>query len=130
MEVMPKSNMIGYRVALGIALVVITILAVLPVDYAAAAGLNDKINHIAAFYVLALLLDFSFPKSKFNILKILPLLLYGLSIEWTQYYLPFRECSLLDFVADIAGLFFYGASVPVLKLIPVLKIRWEIIQKN
>jgi VanZ family protein len=126
----PDSNMIGYRIALGMTFIVVTILAVIPADYSVAAGISDKINHLAAFYVLALLLDFSFPKSKFNFRKILPLLFYGILIEWIQYYLPFRECSLSDFIADIAGLLLYGASMPILRFIPVLRIRWETNQKN
>jgi hypothetical protein len=122
---MKKVNITFFRYALCVSLAAITFLSVIPPDYAANTGINDKINHIAAFYILAFLADFSFPETKVNHTKIWPLLCYGLSIELVQYFIPYRECSLLDLVADAAGLLSYRLSLPILKCIPLLRLRWD-----
>jgi VanZ family protein len=80
---------------------------------------------VIAFYALALLVDFSFPQTGFNRVKTLSLLGYGLAIETIQYFLPYRSFELLDLGADAVGLFAYGISIPVLRRLPLFKIRWE-----
>jgi len=120
---MKKVNITFFRYVLCASLATITFFSVIPPDFAANPGINDKINHIAAFYVLAFLADFSFPETKVNHTKIWLLLSYGLSIELVQYFIPYRECSLLDLVADAAGLLSYRLSMPILKCIPIFRIR-------
>jgi VanZ family protein len=88
-------------------------------------SVNDKIGHILAFVILAFLLDFSFPASNFNLSKILPLLAYGMLIEITQYFLPHRMFSLLDMLADGGGLVIYALLIPILRHVPILKLRWS-----
>lgn len=122
---MEQINTTCFRAVLCAALVVITHLATTSVNYPVISGINDKLNHIMAFYLLALLTDFSFPNSKLNLAKIISLLVYGFSIECVQYYLPYRTFSLLDFGADAMGLMAYGMSVPVLKHIPLLQMRYK-----
>ena len=126
---MPKASITVFRVGLFVSLVVITFLAVTPLEYTPVAGVNDKISHIAAFFVLALLADFSFPDTKLNHTKILFLLFYGLSIEFIQYFIPYREFSFLDLIADAGGIISYGLSMPVLKLIPLFQFRWDLNKK-
>jgi len=87
---------------------------------------NDKIEHAFAFFTLALLADFSWPKSGFNLRKSLSLLGYGLAIEITQYFLPPRDCSLFDLGADAVGLCVYWMALPVLKNVPPLNLRWKV----
>jgi VanZ family protein len=124
-DTMTKASIPVFRAALCVSLIAISILSVIPLDYPTAAGINDKLSHIIAFYILSLLADFSFPETKPNLAKILPLLFYGLSIEWVQYYIPYREFSLFDLAADAAGLLAYGLSLPILKHIPLLRFRWD-----
>lgn len=64
----------------------------------------DKTNHILAFFVLYVLLNFGF-KLK-NLSKILILLAYGIQIEIVQSMLPNRFFSLFDIVADCIGIMF------------------------
>ena len=68
--------------------------------------LSDKLNHLIAFFTLALLIDLAYSNKslfwKFNFL-----ILYGSLIEFVQYFLPYRESSLYDLAAGIAGLLFY-----------------------
>ena len=110
---------------LGFALFAITFLATASIQVPVAKDINDKINHIAAFYVLSLLVDFSWPKTGFRFSKVLWLLGYGLAIEIVQYFLPHRAFSLFDVGADAVGLLLFWLSVPLLKNIYPLSKRFE-----
>ncbi len=117
-----------YRIVFIIAILIITFLATTQRIYPVAATFNDKLNHLFAFLVLALLADFSFPRSSFGYAKILPLLGYGITIEIVQYYLPNRIFSLYDIAADSFGLVAYSICLPFFKKCPVLKGRWESVE--
>jgi len=110
-----RSHRIIFRISLAAALIGITILAVTPLSYPVVSGVNDKFNHVLAFFVLALLTNFSFPEKEFAAAMILSLIGYGLAIEITQYFLPHRMFSLLDLVTDGAGIGLYKAFRPLLK---------------
>lgn len=86
---------------------------------------HDKFEHVFAFLVLSLLLDFAFPEKPFNLHKIILLLLYGAGIEVAQLFVVFRDCDLVDFIADVLGIILYQFSIPLLIRIPVLKFRWN-----
>lgn len=88
-------------------------------------SVNDKVGHIVAFLYLAFLLDFSFPESRFDILKVILLLAYGLLIEVIQYFLPYRTSSFLDLLADGVGVALYFLLIPILKYIPFVRLRWR-----
>ena len=107
-----------------ISLVVITYLATTALEFAVVSSSFDKINHILAFLVLALLVDFSFPNSRFNTDKIFPLIAYGISLEIIQYFLPHRMFSLFDIAADSLGLIAYGVLIPFIKRVPAFSDRW------
>ena len=63
----------------------------------------DKANHFVAFLSLYVTLSFAYPK--LDVFKKVTLLLaFGLQIEIVQYFLPNREFSLLDVVADGVGI--------------------------
>jgi len=113
-----------FRLLLTLSLVVITHLTTAPLDSLPSVPLNDKLEHLLAFYGLALLADFSFRSTHFALNKALPLLGYGLLIEVVQHFIPYRDFSLLDLGADFLGLATYGASVPLLRRTPVLARRW------
>ena len=108
------------------ALLAITHLAFTPQQYPVLKDISDKANHIFAFYVLALLVDFSFPKKKnrLGFSKVIALLSYGLLIEVIQNFLPNRTSSLLDVLADGVGIASYRFSLPVLRRVPLFRRRW------
>lgn len=115
-----------FRIALFFAVVAITRLATAPLEEIPTLGVGDKVLHAGAFLVLAALLDFSFPATAFGAAKITALLAYGIAIEIAQHFLPFRGFSLLDWLADGAGVALYGvAATPILKRMPYLQRRWE-----
>jgi VanZ family protein len=121
-----QNNIVTFRLALAVALVVVMHLATTQMNYPVVENMNDKVNHILAFYVLGFLADFSFPRKKLGLSKVLPLLGFGLLIEVIQYFLPYRSFSLYDLAADAAGLAVYWASLPALKHFPLLRRRWNI----
>lgn len=86
---------------------------------------GDKILHFLAFYVLAMLADFSFPDSRFGITKMAMLMGFGMLIEYEQSFIPWRRSDLMDLVADAAGMFAYLLTIPILLHIPLLKLRWN-----
>jgi len=93
----------------------ILILATTPLEYPMVSGINDKLNHIFAFFVLALLSDFSFPDKKFFLAIFLPIMGYGVTIELIQHFLSYRMFSLFDVAADAMGIVLYKISFPFLK---------------
>ena len=105
-------------------IVTITWLATSKINSPIILSVNDKLSHIAAFYALALMVDFAFPKYTFNWQKFLMLFLYGLLLEIVQHNLPYRHFSLLDLAADAIGMLAYIVSIPLLKNLPILKLRW------
>ncbi len=117
-------QIVYYRVLLCISLMVITYLATTALEFTVVSSIYDKLNHFVAFLVLALLVDFSFPNSRFNTDKIFSLIAYGFSLEIIQYYLPHRMFSLFDIAADMLGLLAYGLLIPFIKRLPAFSDRW------
>jgi len=119
-----RSHIIYFRVLLCLTMIIVTFLATTALEFTVIPSAYDKINHFVAFLVLALLLDFSFPNSRFNMVKIVSLITYGISLEIVQYFLPHRMFSLFDIGADSLGLLAYASLVPSIKSLPGLKARW------
>jgi VanZ family protein len=108
-----------FRVLLAAALLAISFLTTTSHTLPVAGDINDKVGHVIAFFLLALLVDLSFPAWSFRT-KVLVLIAYGLSIEVAQAYLPYRSCSLFDLGADAGGLALYGICQPALRYVPFL----------
>ena len=123
---MSRTHIIAFRVLLTVTLIALTHLAITPQQYPVLKDISDKANHIFAFYVLALLVDFSFPEDKLGFSKVFALLSYGLLIEVIQHFLPHRTSSLLDVLADGVGIASYGFSLPVLRYVPLFRRRWSV----
>jgi VanZ family protein len=75
-------------------------------------GVSDKIEHFSAYLILAILLNLSLMfQNKYPILKkkawlftlIFSLLYAGLD-EIHQYFIPGRDCDILDWLSDSAGI--------------------------
>ncbi|MBW2412106.1 MAG: VanZ family protein [Deltaproteobacteria bacterium] len=70
----------------------------------------DKMLHVAAYAVLAILFYRAYQTLPIRhnlrlllLLSILSASLYGISDEIHQYYVPFREADIFDGIADIIG---------------------------
>ena len=86
---------------------------------------GDKILHYCAFGVLAFLVDYAFPRSRFGFAKIFILILYGLGIEYAQSFLPYRTASAGDLSADILGICTYACFIPLLKYLHLYRRYWK-----
>lgn len=96
------------RLALASCLVGIAVLAFAPLATDPGTG-NDKLNHLLAFGVLAALADWSFPNPEpgQGWIKWTILMAYALLIEAVQFFLPYREASGWDLLADGVGIGLY-----------------------
>jgi len=65
-------------------------------------NLNDKVEHVVAFFVLALGLLLFWELSVLRAGVVLAV--YGIAIELLQLKMPDRHGSVMDFMADIAGM--------------------------
>ncbi len=91
---------------------ILFLITIIAIEYLATATMGvesvtlgwDKLNHLFAFIVLYLLFSFAFRDLSIYT-KALLLFVFGLQIEIVQSFLPPREFSSLDVVADMAGIF-------------------------
>jgi len=95
-----------YRCALLVAILAISWLAFSSVPIRPAQWASDKVNHGVAFFVLAFCIDNAFPRARFLLVKLWPLVAYGVAIEIVQRYVS-RDPSLLDLAADGVGITLY-----------------------
>ncbi len=92
-----------FAVLFVVAIIVISILALLPQEQAPQLQWSDKLNHMFAFMVLAFLLRMGFRISYFQSLALL--IGYGMLIEVAQYFTPDRSAEWADVGADTIGSF-------------------------
>ena len=86
------------------ALAGITLLALLPNEAVVLpVTVWDKLNHSAAFFVLFVLMSCAWPQRPLW-LPLLALTAYGVLLELAQGLVGYRSASLLDVVANTAGL--------------------------
>ena len=91
-----------WRAVLYPVLLIVLYLATTAQAYPVPAASSDKVNHIMAFVVLGILLRWSYPLLSLGA-ALLGLAGYGLGIEIIQAFLPYRDFSLLDLLADTVG---------------------------
>ncbi|KID57984.1 hypothetical protein JF50_04385 [Pseudoalteromonas luteoviolacea] len=69
----------------------------------------DKVVHFGVFFALAF---FSHHAFRFKIWFHMVLLIsYGAAVEWMQSTIPYRQASLGDFIADVAGAISYFIAI-------------------
>lgn len=93
-----------YQISFFTTLLVIEYLATTTREIEVVARSWDKLNHFAAFAVLYLLLTLAFGDMKTRS-RVLLLMAFAVQIEIVQHFIPDRDFSLLDIVADGIGIF-------------------------
>lgn len=91
--------------------IVLLVATSLPVENLPRIETNDKFMHFAAYFVLAVLLNFSLKfQNKYKKLKESPALwtiiigfIYGAFDEIHQFFIPGRFCEFLDWIANAIG---------------------------
>lgn len=105
------------RMALAVAAITIMALALMPASEVPVSTSWDKLDHWFAFFTLALLAEQAFPQQSFW-KRIAPgVLAYGMGIEIAQWFIPDRDASVMDVLANSIGIAAYGA---VRQLVAVL----------
>jgi VanZ family protein len=94
-----------WRGALLVLIVVVSWLAFAPVAQPDTVAHLDKLRHVFAFVVLALVASWAWAPGRRTLLAVaLGLLAYGALIELVQMQLPSREASWADWAADALGI--------------------------
>ncbi len=72
-------------------------------EYTPGPSMNDKLLHFAGFF--ALLISYRLTHAKFSNLQLAVCIFgYGVFIELSQWFLPYRSFSIADMAADAAGI--------------------------
>jgi VanZ family protein len=91
-----------------LALIGITVLALIPAHDVPASTGWDKADHWLAFFTLSLLGAHAYPQQPFWRRLAIVLVLYGIGIELAQWCTPDRDADWHDVVADSIGIAAYG----------------------
>ena len=76
---------------------------------------NDKLVHFISYFLLMMMLDFSWQSGKHLLFKGCLILIYSSMIEFGQSFVPGREMSAGDVAANTTGILLYIFLVPILK---------------
>ena len=88
-----------------ILIIAITLLSLLPPKSGFELGKSDKLNHFLAYAILSLNFGFISTKIRSYFIGIPFLIAYGLLIEFFQGFVPGRDPSFYDALANSAGVF-------------------------
>ena len=94
--------LLAWRLAFGLCMLAILVLALMPTDVPIPSTGWDKSNHLLAFFVMALLGLRAYPGRTMAVLT--GLVAYGVLIEVLQSFTPNRSAEWQDIVADSVGL--------------------------
>lgn len=83
--------------------VAVAVLCLLPGADVPSIGLGDKVEHIVAYALLAVLGLNAFPGGLRWVVVLVFLLAFGLLLEYLQSFVPGRSADLIDIVANICG---------------------------
>tara|TARA_B000000441_G_C21618716_1_gene276177 strand:+ start:177 stop:521 length:345 start_codon:yes stop_codon:yes gene_type:complete len=102
-----------YRVVFVLTFLLISYSAFTPSETTEPILYLDKIFHFLAFLILTFLLDISLrePISYYKY-SILFLIAFAASIEFIQYFLPYRSAEIIDFLSDFLGILVYLYFAP------------------
>ncbi len=95
-----------WKLALLLALAATLVVTTMPPEAVHADRINDKAAHAVTFLLLAFLSHRAFPVAAIP-WKAASLFAYGLLIECIQYYIPYRDFSLLDQLANTVGILLF-----------------------
>ena len=88
-----------------IIIIAITVLSLLPPKSGLELGKSDKLNHFLVYAILSLNFGFISTKIRSYFIGIPFLIAYGLLIEFFQGFVPGRDPSFYDALANFVGVF-------------------------
>ena len=106
-----------YKVLFFITAFVIFILAIVPDDQIKLSIDNaDKVKHFTAFFILSFLLNRASSTIAHRLRNMGALIGFGIFIELIQLFLPFRESSIEDIIADSVGILVFQLLLSIFRL--------------
>jgi VanZ family protein len=102
----------GLRLAFAAAVLAIVVLSLMPSESLPRVGISDKLQHLAAYAVLAALGWLGFPTRRAALRLMLFLPLLGIALEFGQMFVPNRSAEVIDAVVNALGA--YLVLVPIL----------------
>lgn len=75
----------------------------------------DKIKHILVFFLLSFLLNRASSDTSKRIRNSIALFIFGIFIEFLQFYMPDRQVSFSDLLANLIGILFFQITYSFLK---------------
>ncbi len=111
------------RVLFFLYVVIVTVLSLYPSPEEIIGDINDKIEHVAAFFLYIILFYFSFPSAS-KLFSFLSGFSFGIVIEILQRFSPNRIPDIYDIFADLVGLLLGLACIYILNYI---KKRYKIL---
>ena len=96
-----------YKVTFFIVVILLMLSPVLPDTFMTLVsfiGLNDKMEHFIAFFLLSFLLNRASSTIKHRLRNIAVLLSFGIIIELIQNFIPNRTASISDILAGLLGI--------------------------
>lgn len=106
-----------FKILFYIAVSVVLYLAIVPDNIEVPSIYADKIKHASAFFVLSLLLNRASSTLKHRLRNMGALLLFGIFIEFVQYFVPNRQSSFDDVIADFVGIVLFQLFYSFIKFI-------------
>jgi len=99
------------------AALIVLYFAIIPDNVTIPSIYADKIKHATAFFTLSLLLNRASSTIQHRLRNMGALLLFGIFIEFVQYFIPTRESDIDDIVADLTGIVLFHLVYLFLKFI-------------
>ena len=87
-----------------------------PVSASEPLAINDKVIHFLSYFALMLALDFSCLSGRYIVSKMVLVLSYSIAIEIAQSYVPGRDMSAYDALANGLGIMAFIAILPLIKM--------------
>ena len=91
----------AFKLAFVSATLMVVVLSLLPGNDLPAVGISDKLEHVIAYAILALLGGLAFPEATMLLAVMLSAL--GIAMEICQMVVPGRSAEIADAVADAIG---------------------------
>jgi VanZ family protein len=106
---------LAFKLAFVGATLMVVVLSLLPGKDLPAVGISDKLEHVIAYAILALLGGLAFPRATMLLAVMLSAL--GIAMEICQIVVPGRSAEIADAVADAIGVGLVLVPLFVLRLV-------------
>ena len=85
------------------AVIAVGVVSLLPRDALPETGMWDKLEHAATYAILCVIGVVSYPRRRTRLALLIGLAVYGIALESLQSFVPGREASIADVIANVFG---------------------------